>query len=138
MGGEQRGGGPSSRRWLLSGRALVGGVFLGALATLVAGIVVSLFLALSEWEGPSHAMMQAINYGSVILGGALAGRMAGRVGWIHGALVGFFYVVLLSLPAGRRGILVLASSEFLLRALGLCAAAMAGGMLGVSTSKHPG
>jgi hypothetical protein len=53
-------------------------------------------------------------------------------------LVGFFYVVLLSLPAGRRGILVLASSEFLLRALGLCAAAMAGGMLGVSTSKHPG
>ncbi|MGI6082332.1 MAG: TIGR04086 family membrane protein [Limnochordia bacterium] len=136
--GERRGGGASSRRRLLSGRALVAGVFMGAGVTLFAGIVVSLVLALSEWEGPSSFLLQAINYVSVVIGGLVGGRIAGRVGWMHGALVGLLYVIALTLPAGRRGLMVLAHSDFMWRVLGLCASAMLGGMFGVSTTKHVG
>ncbi|NLN19454.1 MAG: TIGR04086 family membrane protein [Firmicutes bacterium] len=133
--GERRGGASSGRR-LLSGRALAAGVLMGAGVTLLAGIVVSLVLALSEWEGPSTFLLRAINYGSAIIGGVVGGRIAGRVGWMHGALVGLLYVIAMTLPAGRRGILVLASSEFMLRALALCVSAMLGGMFGVGTTKH--
>jgi putative membrane protein (TIGR04086 family) len=113
----------------------MGGVLCSLVLTLSAGIVIGLVLALSEWEGPTPLLLQIINYCSAVLGGALAGRMARKDGWLHGAMVGIIYTMAITLPAGRSGLVALLITPLRFRALAVFGAAIVGGMLGVSTAR---
>lgn len=125
----RRGGGSG-----LSVRALVSGVLISIAVTVICGILTGLVAAVTEWEGPPPRSLRYFNYFSVAIGGLLAGRIAGRIGWLHGAVVGVGYMALIGLLAGRgaaaghTGGVTLAG-----QLLSGFVVGVVGGMLGVNT-----
>lgn len=112
--------------------ALTQGLLLSVLVTMLGSGLCGLVISLTNWEGTSAAL-QSINYLSIAVGGLLAGRLAGKTGWMHGGLVGLLYMLVANMLLSGEGIAGLGVAVFSLRLLAGFLAGAIGGMLGVNT-----
>jgi len=112
-------------------------VLLGVLTALVLAFVLSGVVGVIIYQGwlsdiHSPITMTVVSFVCLFAGGVYAGRRAGRAGWVHGALTGFLYLVLVSII----GLLVfdqLASVVVLLQRLAVGVALGAvGGTVGIN------
>lgn len=114
-----------------SPQALVNGIALAVAVTILCTFLISLLAALTSWDGASRSIY-SFAYISVAAGGLVAGRRAGRIGWLHGAIVGIVYMLLILLFSGRAAVALLGFSGLLVRLLAAFATGAVGGMLGVN------
>ncbi len=82
------------------GRRLVGqAVMTGLITTVFLVLVISALVALLVYltgltEGTAASVLYYAGLGCVAVGGSFGARRSGRLGWLHGGLVGFLYAVI--------------------------------------------
>ncbi|HHW09542.1 MAG TPA: TIGR04086 family membrane protein [Firmicutes bacterium] len=132
MGDKRNGGNKATAGESLSCSlsAVFQGVALALAVTLAGSLLLGLIYTLSDW----HALPKQVfffNYFSVTIGGILAGKAAGRLGWLHGVVTALFYMVLAALiTSGAENITSRFFSGSMLLA---CVFGAIGGMIGVNT-----
>ncbi len=112
--------------------AVLGGTFLGFAITFAGAVLMGLAVSLTAWEG-FDADVPWFGYISIAIGGMLAGKRSGRVGWLHGGLVGLIYFAV-SATLFQSGFSWgdVATSYWLTRALWSFGAGALGGALGIN------
>ncbi len=78
-----------------NGRAVTTGLTITLLLALSVAVVVSLLIYVTDMsEGSAVSFIYYLGMMCVAVGGAVGARQARRLGWLHGALVGFLYATL--------------------------------------------
>lgn len=76
----------------LNGRAVVVGLVVTLVTVLIISLIMSLLIYVTEMsEGTVAGAIYYLGMVCVALGGAISGRRARRLGWLHGGLVGLLY-----------------------------------------------
>lgn len=75
--------------------AVLQGVALAFVASLCAALLLGLAVFLTDWDGLPRTV-PLFNYVGILVGSLAAGRRAGRIGWLHGGMVGLLYFLLLT------------------------------------------
>ncbi|MFO8060205.1 MAG: TIGR04086 family membrane protein [Bacillota bacterium] len=79
----------------LSGRAIMTGLIITLALALAIAVVVSILIYFTDMsEGSAASYIYYLGMMCVAVGGAAGARGAGRLGWLHGGLVGLLYAVL--------------------------------------------
>lgn len=110
------------------------GVGLAFLSALALALVLGLATAWTAAWAPSDGLLRVLNLLVIAAGGFYGGRKTKRLGWLHGGLIGFAYVLLVSwMLAPQFGWAVLISGPWLLEGLYAFLSGAAGGVLGVAS-----
>lgn len=76
--------------------ALLKGIILSLASALILSLIVGIVFTIGSWHTMPRALM-AVHYVCIGLGSVIAARQAGRVGWLHGGVIGILYSFLLLL-----------------------------------------
>jgi len=126
------GGGASGKPFRAT--VVLQGVGFALAASLAASLVLGLFIAWTPaWDAPD-SLLKILNVLAVVGGGVYAGRKARRLGWLHGALAGLVYLLLVTwMVTPHFSWAQLGSAAWLRDALLACGAGALGGILGVAS-----
>lgn len=116
---------------ILNAVGLLTGVLVGCLLMLLGIALISVIVALTNWEDISVAVT-VVQVIAVAVGGFVSGRIAQRTGWLHGGLVGLFYRLLTVVGTGG-GLGDLISVNYALRWLLAFLIGVVGGVIGVNS-----
>lgn len=121
------GGGPRFRFF-----SVLQGVGLTFVLALASALVIGLVVAWTPTWDASDTLLKTVNVLAVVAGGLYAGKKARRLGWLHGAVSGLVYIVLVTWMVGPDFSLAqLATAAWLQDAALALAAGAVGGVLGV-------
>lgn len=83
---------------------LLKSLFFAFLFMLVSSTLITIVTMYSSWEEPP-LLLSGLNYLGIIFGAAYAGRRCHRKIWLHGALVGIGYILLITWVRGELRLL---------------------------------